>query len=70
MTEATFLQLIQSVSASFAPSMLDVPVADASLDSFDLLELRSTLEAHLHRPIDDETWLAAKTLRELLGALA
>lgn len=69
MTEDEFLAVVRSVREIGDPSSLDLPVAETVLDSLDLAVLRSSLEVRLGRPIHDEVWTGARSLRELLDAL-
>jgi hypothetical protein len=66
----TFLSIVRSVQTDFEPSMLDLPFDQTALDSFDLLQLRATLEIHLGRIIEDDVWMGAPTAAALLEALA
>jgi hypothetical protein len=66
----TFLSILRSIRAEFDPSMLELPFGRTTLDSLDLLQLRSALEVHLGRPIDDHVWMGALTPSALLEALS
>ncbi len=65
-----FLSIVRSVQTDFEPSMLELPFDRTPLDSFDLLELRATLEVHLGRLIDDDVWMGAPNAAALLEALS
>ena len=69
MTESQFLAIVRSVRPEAHAGWLDRPVAETVLDSFDLLELRSALEAR-GAAITDEAWLESPTLRRLLATLS
>lgn len=71
MKQETFIEAMLSVCASpkKAEELLDVPVEDLSLDSFDLEILRTTLEKRLTRQIDEKLWQQAPTLRNLMEEL-
>jgi hypothetical protein len=69
MTESQFLAIVRSVRPEAQRGWLDRPVSETALDSFDLLELRSALEAR-GLTITDEAWLESPTLRRLLATLS
>jgi hypothetical protein len=66
MDEQAFAAIVRSIRPLDDLRLLDAPVAETSLDSYDLLELRSALETRIGRAISDQAWLGARTLRELL----
>lgn len=70
MTSSDFLQLLRGLCPELEERHLTLPVTDTPLDSLDLLTLRSTLEARIGRHLDDEEWLRASSLEELLRGLS
>lgn len=68
-TESDFFELIRKVSSRADPSWMDRPIEDTTLDSLELMELRSALEARLGRGLSDGPWFEARTLRDLFLGL-
>lgn len=69
MTEVEFFAILKKVNSQFDPSWLSRNVEETPLDSLDLLELRSSLETRLGRPIPNSLWFASETLNDLWVAL-
>jgi len=71
MRSEDFLQAMLSICPSVdkAAQMLDRPIENLGIDSFDLEVLRTTLEKRTGRPIDDKLWLTAPTFRVLMEGL-
>lgn len=69
MTEDDLLLILRSIRQECHVSELDTDIRNTSLDSLDLIELRSTLEARMGKALPDDTWFSCKTLRELLRSL-
>ena len=68
MKQEQFIAALQSAGAAAdrAETMLDVPVEDAGLDSLELEMLWTILEKETGRPIGEELWQTAPTLRDLM----
>lgn len=65
MTEREFLQIVASLRRIEDQGFLDRRLEDTPFDSLDLLELRAALEIALDRPLSDEKFDSASTLRDL-----
>ena len=70
MDERDFLSIVASVRRIDGASVLDTPVRETTLDSLDLATLRSALEVRIGRPIGDDVWARAGTLRQLMDSLS
>lgn len=68
-TEIDFLTLVHKVNPYVDSSWLDQLIEETPLDSLQLMELRSVLEAHIGRGLSDALWFRARTLNELFAGV-
>jgi len=69
MTRETFIRIARSVVRNFNPEDIERPIQNTSLDSMDLLLLRSALESETGQLLTDEQWFATQSLQSLLEQL-
>jgi acyl carrier protein len=69
MTRERFAFLAATALPGFAATMIDRPIRETGLDSFDLMMLRSALETEMGSPIPDEDWFASESMAALIDRL-
>lgn len=68
MVAAEYVSLLQRINREIEDRHLTLPIHETPLDSLDLLELRSSLEAKGFR-VSSELWFKSDTLQELFEGL-
>ena len=65
-----FISLFSEFSSDFNEKSLDISFTDLEIDSFDLLELRSSLEERLQSSFEDSVWIKFNTPRDIYKNLS
>jgi probable biosynthetic protein (TIGR04098 family) len=66
-SDAFVMDLLREKIADLSAVDLDRPITDLGIDSFDLINLRTALEALIERQVSDRVWGGVRTPADLIG---